>query len=99
MTLLKRLHDLNLQTSYSVDLFERIEFYESLRNGVVSHYPDYMGIKQRVLSLKRYIDSQPKQFCLSHLDSVYDNFLFYPDGNTENLQLTDWEYEECRILT
>ena len=30
--------------------------------------------------------------CLTHIDAVPDNFLFYNDGSTEKLQLTDWEY-------
>jgi hypothetical protein len=43
-------------------------------------------------TLKAVIDGMEKDFCLTHIDAVPDNFLFYDDGNGENLQLTDWEY-------
>ena len=43
--------------------------------------------------MKSFIDSLKKDWCLTHIDAVPDNFLFYtlPDGS-EALQLTDWEY-------
>ena len=34
-----------------------------------------------------------KDWCLTHIDAVPDNFLFYTsEGEGEKLQLTDWEY-------
>lgn len=61
-------------------------------------YKDYETTKANVLSLKKYIDTQPKSMCLTHIDAVPDNFLFYtpvsPSGEKEDeqLQLIDWEY-------
>ena len=47
-----------------------------------------------MLSLRPFIDGLKKGWCLTHIDAVPDNFLFYtPDGTTkEQLQLIDWEY-------
>ena len=49
--------------------------------------------KENVLSLREYVEGAEKDWCLTHIDAVPDNFLFYtlPDG-AEALQLTDWEY-------
>ena len=47
-----------------------------------------------MLSLKSFIDNVDKDWCLTHIDAVPDNFLFYQvEGEKEErLQLTDWEY-------
>lgn len=85
-------HKMNLQVDHSFDLFGQIEFYESLWNGKVSLYRDYMKTKQRVLSLKPFIEENRHMWCLTHIDAVPDNFLFYQTEEGEQLQLTDWEY-------
>lgn len=38
--------------------------------------------------LKKYIDEQPKQIALTHIDAVCDNFLMAK----ERIYLIDWEY-------
>ena len=93
MRMLRRFHEMNLQVAHTFDLFGKISFYESLWNGQPSVFKDYEKTKENVYSLRTYIDSCDKQWCLTHIDAVYDNFLFYeePDGS-EGLQLTDWEY-------
>lgn len=55
-------------------------------------YKDYKQTKANVLSLKPFIDSVEKDWCLTHIDAVSDNFLFYQAEGREVLQLTDWEY-------
>lgn len=90
MKKLKAFHDLNLQVSHEFDLFGQIEFYESLWNGNSSCYKDYKETKSKVLSLKKYIDSQNIKKCLTHIDAVCDNFLF--SENDKQIQLIDWEY-------
>ena len=94
MTLLKHFHEMRLQVDHCFDIFGQIEFYERLWNGQPSAYRDYEKTKQNVLSLRDYLDHQPIERCLTHIDAVPDNFLFYtPDGAAEErLQLTDWEY-------
>ncbi len=94
MRKLRELHQMNLQVGHHFDLFERIEFYESLWGGKPSLYRDYARTKENVYRLKEYIDEQDKACCLTHIDAVRDNFLFYRDPGCmeEELQLTDWEY-------
>lgn len=93
LSALKRFHAQKLHVSHSFDLWERLAFYESLWNGAPSVYADYDKTKQAVLSLKSYIDAQPKNIQLCHIDAVPDNFLFVTgkDGS-EEIKLTDWEY-------
>lgn len=93
LSALKRFHAQKLHVSHSFDLWERLAFYESLWNGAPSVYADYDKTKQTVLSLKSYIDAQPKSIQLCHIDAVPDNFLFVTgkDGS-EEVKLTDWEY-------
>lgn len=88
MTRLRQFHDLQLQVDHHFDIFRELEFYEGLWNGIPSCYRDYQKTKAQVLSLKPYIDKQDKQWCLTHIDAVPDNFLFVG----EDLRLIDWEY-------
>jgi thiamine kinase-like enzyme len=96
MRLLKKFHDMKLEVNQKFDLFEKINFYESLWNGAKSVYRDYEITKQHVFELKDYIDKQKKDICLTHIDAVYDNFLFYMCEGEEKLQLTDWEYSSMQ---
>lgn len=93
MKKLKEFHNLNLQVDHDFDLFGQILFYEKLRDGKPSIYRDYENTKKNVFKLKKYIDKHVAKTCLTHIDAVPDNFLFYEDENgKERLQLTDWEY-------
>lgn len=93
MEKLKGFHNMKLSVPHTFDIFGQISFYEELWEGAPSIYRDYQKTKENVFSLKPFIDSLEKDWCLTHIDAVPDNFLFYmlPDG-TEGLQLTDWEY-------
>jgi CTP:phosphocholine cytidylyltransferase-like protein/thiamine kinase-like enzyme len=88
MKVLRSFHDMHLITDHTFDLFERIQYYENLLSGTPSVFPDYAETKARVLSLQKVIASVPKQFSLTHIDAVPDNFLFIPGG----IRLIDWEY-------
>ena len=88
MLYLKNFHSLNLHVEHTFDIFEQIEFYEKLRNGTPSVYRDYAETKEKMYSLKEYIDKQPKQIALTHIDAVCDNFLM----TKERIYLIDWEY-------
>ena len=93
MEKLKAFHNMKITVSHTFDIFGQINFYESLWEGDPSVYRDYSQTKENVFSLRDFIDSLNTERCLTHIDAVPDNFLFYtlPDG-TEGLQLTDWEY-------
>ncbi|MEY8377272.1 choline kinase family protein [Lachnospiraceae bacterium 56-18] len=90
---LRQFHELNLTAEHTFDLFRMIDFYESLRNGTPSMYPDYDETKKRVRSLGIFIASQKPEQVLTHIDAVPDNFLIGWDGEgKEDIRLIDWEY-------
>ncbi len=89
MKTLHRFHDLRIHVAHTFDLFEKIEFYEGLFYGGKSVYSDYYKTKENVFSLKTYIDLQKKDYCLTHIDAVPDNFLLIKGGE---VRLIDWEY-------
>ena len=89
ISLLKRVHYLKLKVNHSFDIFANIDKYENLRGDTPSFYSDYDETKKRILSLKNYISLSQKDFVLSHIDPVPDNFLISPNGQ---IQLIDWEY-------
>ena len=93
MRMLRKFHQMDLKVAHTFDLFGQIGFYESLWQGQPSVFRDYEKTRDNVYSLRPFIDSCSKQWCLTHIDAVYDNFLFYEEEDgREGLQLTDWEY-------
>lgn len=93
MDFLRDFHGQRLKVGHVFDIFEKIEFYESLWNGQSSAYRDYLQTKEKVFALRELIDEAAEPWCLTHIDAVPDNFLFYPDENgRESMRLIDWEY-------
>lgn len=98
MEKLRKFHSKRLVVGHTFDLFKRIQDYEDMWDGTPSIYRDYEKTKENVFSLRSFIESARTDWCLTHIDAVADNFLFYPhkDENGvvvgEDLQLTDWEY-------
>lgn len=93
MTRLRQFHSLNFSVSHTFDLYQTIEFYESLWNGIPSAYEDYARTKQHVYELRPFIESHLERKTLCHIDSVPTNFLFVPDTHGgESVRLIDWEY-------
>lgn len=90
MKKLREFHNLNLKVEHEFDIFNNIEFYESLWNGMPSIYDDYTVTKEKVLSLKQFIEANTKNKCLTHIDAVPDNFLI--NNNDGSVRLIDWEY-------
>lgn len=92
MDILRKFHELNLQVDHTFDIFEQIDFYETLWGTENSCFQDYAETKEHVFNLRDFIDQQPKQWGLAHIDAIPDNFLFVHAGNEENVKLLDWEY-------
>lgn len=88
MNKLRSFHNLKLTVPHEFDLFGKVEFYESLWEGKLSIFDDYAETKRKIMSLQPLIESLPREWVLSHIDSVPDNFLFVDD----DLYLIDWEY-------
>jgi len=92
MKKLREFHNLKLSAGHTFDIFERIEYYESLWLKPGSYFRDYPETKRNIMSLKEYIDSVPKEWVLTHIDAVPDNFLFEETNAMQRIRLIDWEY-------
>lgn len=92
MGMLRKFHELELQVQHEFDIFNQIDFYESLWNGKPSVYEDYSETKKKVFSLQEYIQQHVGKKVLTHMDAVSDNFLFVQDEENESIRLIDWEY-------
>lgn len=92
MEKLREFHSLKLQVDHTFHIYDQIEFYESLWKGEPSIYRDYLITKRNVFSLKPFIELHAKEYALTHIDAVPDNFLFADFGGKEEIRLIDWEY-------
>lgn len=98
MKKLRRFHNFKIDgkplvVPHIFDLFERIDFYESLWDGHPSAYRDYERTKENCKRLLPFIERHRGEMQLTHIDAVPDNFLFNPNTEGElSIQLTDWEY-------
>lgn len=93
MKKLRDFHKLELKVDHEFDLFQQIEFYETLWQGKDSVYRDYKKTKENIYSLKAYIEAQSREKVLTHIDAVPDNFLFINNQDDgEEIYIIDWEY-------
>ncbi len=93
MKKLREFHERRLVVPHTFDLFGLIQHYEELWDGRPSAYADYAETKERVFSLRAYIESHVEERILTHIDAVPDNFLIFPnDQGGESIRLIDWEY-------
>lgn len=92
MRLLRKFHEEKHLVDNCFDIFERMEFYESLWGENDSIYKDYSQTKNNIYKLKKYVEKYKKPYVLSHIDSVPDNFLIFNLNGNEEVRLIDWEY-------
>ncbi len=93
MAFLKAFHSQKLKVNHTFDIFGKLEFYESLWQGIPSVYRDYKRTKEQVFSLRSYIEAHTEEQVLTHIDAVPDNFLLFRDKDgEEKIRLIDWEY-------
>lgn len=92
MEQLRQFHEMELKVEHEFNLFSQLEFYESLWEGKASVYSDYQATKEKVYSLREYIQAHVEKKILSHIDAVPDNFLFVKVNGKERIFLIDWEY-------
>ena len=92
MRLLRQFHGHAFRVEHRFDLFDTIDFYESLWAGAPSVFRDYCSVKRDVFSLRPYIEAHAGPEVLTHIDAVPDNFLIYNDCGEEKIRLIDWEY-------
>ena len=90
MEMLRKLHHSGVTVPHTFRIRERIDFYERICRGHEEIlFEDYPAVRTRMNELMDRLDTLERPCCLSHIDSVADNFLFLPDGS---LRLIDWEY-------
>lgn len=89
MDKLREFHSMHLTVDHTFDIFGQIDFYESLWDGNPSIYRDYRKTKENLLALRPYIESLPKDWCLTHIDAVPDNFLFYKSSEVAGAAAAD----------
>lgn len=92
MEKLKEFHEMQLEVGHEFDIFEKIDFYEALWEGMPSVYKDYRKTKEGILSLRTYIEAHAGKHVLTHIDAVPDNFLIVERNGIEEVRLIDWEY-------
>lgn len=92
MSFLRSFHEKKFKVKHTFDMFKQIDFYENLWNGKKSVYRDYEQTKVKIFELKEFIDKYKKEYCLTHIDAVPDNFLFFNVNGNQNIRLIDWEY-------
>lgn len=88
LSALRNFHNQSFTVKHSFDVFEHINYYESLMKKQSIH-KDYLTVKQSITSLRPLVESMVKEWTLCHIDAVCDNFLI-----TENndVCLIDFEY-------
>lgn len=77
MKKLREFHSMRLTVDHTFDIYGQIDFYESLWNGSPSIYRDYKKTKENLFRMRPYLEGLEKDWCLTHIDAVPDNFLFY----------------------
>lgn len=93
MALLRSIHRRKLKVPAQIDLFEKIESFERLRQGQPSAYRDYEQTKRNIFSLHSFLAELAPEYSLTHMDVSPDNFLFYEDNDgLEQVRLIDWEF-------
>ena len=90
MKLLRQFHGKALKVPHAFDVYREIDFYESLMGKSV--YSDYDEVRLRCLAMRPFLNSLDRQYVLTHVDAVPDNFLVVKENGQESLHLIDWEY-------
>ena len=85
---LKEFHNQSHRVEHYFDVFEHINYYESLMPHA-SKYEDYKEIKKNIESLEPIIENLVKDWTLCHIDAVCDNFLV---TENQDVYLIDFEY-------
>ena len=85
---LKEFHNQSHRVEHYFDVFEHINYYESLMPNA-SKYEDYKETKKNIESLEPIIENLVKDWTLCYIDAVCDNFLV---TENQDVYLIDFEY-------
>ena len=90
MELLAKIHGAGVQAEHRFDVGERIDFYEGLAKGINSiRFSDYEDVREMADELLAFRERLAVPEILCHIDYVYANILWLPDGGE---RVIDWEY-------
>lgn len=91
-SVLKFVHNLEIDIQYSFDLWERIEFYENIREDA-SYFDNYLEIKEYAKIMYEYTLKQEKCWGITQFEVSPDNFLIFQNaGGQTDIRIIDWEY-------
>ncbi|HEY4537938.1 MAG TPA: phosphotransferase [Erysipelothrix sp.] len=90
MSILRDLHQAQLEVDHEFNLFEQIDNYTKIieRNDV-GYYKKTQEVLDNFAVIKEHLSQIDRPHCLCHIDSVPENFLILPD---KSQRLIDWEY-------
>jgi len=90
MELLAKIHAAGIGAEHRFDVAEMIGFYEGLAESIGSiRFSDYSVVRERAAELLAIRERLAIPEILCHIDYVYANILWLPDGG---VRVIDWEY-------
>jgi len=90
MELLAKMHSAGIETDHRFDIAERIGFYEILAEGLDAvRFADFYEVREKANELFAFKERLDIPEILCHIDYVYANILWLPDGS---VRVIDWEY-------
>lgn len=90
MSLLKKLHNYDIDTGYNFDVWTEIrKFEERIAGSKRNDFNDMQEMHNAIEALHKYADMDGVKKCLCHCDSYDPNILIDKD---DNMSLIDWEF-------
>ena len=90
MELLSKIHGAGVKAEHRFDVAEMIDFYEGLAEGIGAiRFTDYQEVRIKADELLAFRDRLDIPEVLCHIDYIYANILWLPDGGA---RVIDWEY-------
>lgn len=90
LTLLRELHQANVQSKYAYRLWEQAEdFLAKIKKEGRDEAADFYSLYEMLKQLHQYTLEDGWGECLNHCDALADNFLIDSEGK---MTLIDWEY-------
>ena len=89
-SILRKLHNSELEFKNTFDVFKEIIKYEKLLKDINgNNFEDYLDIRTKVMNLENTLENLGRDVKPCHNDTVPENFI---KGNNDKLYLIDWEY-------
>ncbi|MDR3363501.1 MAG: phosphotransferase, partial [Clostridiales Family XIII bacterium] len=90
MGLLAKIHGAGIEAEHRFDIAHMIDFYEGLAVGAGAiRFSDYAEVRAKANELLAFRERLAIPEILCHIDYIYANILWLPDGGA---RVIDWEY-------